>query len=67
MQINFGGRVAEVRATTTATTNASATTTRVFQLNIADPLSLIDTDTSVATGSDVTDAVEKVSTNLLWN
>jgi hypothetical protein len=54
MQFNFGGRVAEVRATTTAATNASATTTRVFQLNIADPLSLIDTDTSVATGSDVT-------------
>jgi hypothetical protein len=54
VQINFGVRVAEVRATTTATTNTSATATRVFQLNVADPLSLTDTAISVATGSDVT-------------
>jgi hypothetical protein len=54
VQINFGVRVAEVRATTTATTNASATATRVFQLNVADPLSLTDTAISAATGSDVT-------------
>jgi hypothetical protein len=49
MQINFGVRVAEVSATTTATTNASATATRVFRL-----LDFVDTDTSVATASDVT-------------
>ena len=54
MQINFGVRVADVRATTTATTNASATTTRIFQLNAADPLALVDTDILVATASDVT-------------
>jgi hypothetical protein len=53
MQINFGVRVAEVRPRTTATTNASATATRVFQLNPADPLALVDTDTLVATASDV--------------
>ena len=52
MQINFGVRVAEVSAKTTATTNASATATRVFQLNL--PLAFVDTDTSVATASDVT-------------
>ncbi|MFY9828523.1 MAG: hypothetical protein WAK69_07890, partial [Rhodoplanes sp.] len=49
MQTNFDVRVAEVRATTTATTYASATATRVFQLNPGDPLALVDTDTSVAT------------------
>ena len=32
MQIHFGVRVAEVSATTTATTNASATATRVFRV-----------------------------------
>jgi hypothetical protein len=52
MQINFGVRVAEVTAKTTATTNASLTATRVFQLNL--PLAFVDTDTSVATASDVT-------------
>ena len=51
MQINFGVRVAEVRAKATATTNASAAATRVLQLN---PLAFVDTDTSVATASDVT-------------
>ena len=49
MQINFGVRVAEVTAKTTATTNASATATRVFQL-----LDFVATNTSVATASDVT-------------
>ncbi len=54
MQVNFGVRVAGVTATTTATTNASATTTRVFQLNSAEPLAFVDTDTSVTTALDVT-------------
>ena len=49
MQINFGVRVGDVRAKTTASTNASLTATRVFQL-----LDFVDTDTSVATASDVT-------------
>ena len=49
MQINFGVRVAEVTAKTTATTNASATATGVFQL-----LDFVATNTSVATASDVT-------------
>ena len=51
MQINFGVRVAEVRATTTATTNASATATHVTELH---PFNFVQTDTSVATASDVT-------------
>ena len=49
MQINFGVRVGDVRAKTTASTNASLTASRVFQL-----LDFVDTDTSVATASDVT-------------
>lgn len=51
MQINFGVRVAEVRATATATTNASATATHVTELH---PFNFVQTDTSVATASDVT-------------
>src|SRR4029079_17175492 len=41
--------VGDVRAKTTAATNASLTASRVFQL-----LDFVDTDTSVATASDVT-------------